>query len=265
MKKYILFFLGSLILTVGITKVILDRRDYVKPEEPVKKEATCPDFQPEYRDGKVSYYDKSYCEKHNPNCRTASGELFFENSFTAACSYDYTFGTNLRIHYKDKSVVVRCNDRGNFEKYGRVADLSKRAFEALASKRKGELEVKIEVVRSGYEMLNEYRENNGQYKLKRSPELEQGANRKAKDIYDGIEPFEHEGYQAYIEFYYGDYEVIAENLAKKILGIYDFDEVISAWHKSEGHKANMLSDEVCDVGIGEYGSIWVLHMARGAE
>ena len=117
-------------------------------EEPNFEETVYPEFQPEYRYGEVSYYDESYCKKYNSGCRTASGEVFDDTAFTAACSYDYPLGTNLRFYYGENSVVVRCNDRGSFEsKYGRIADLSKKAFETLAPIEKGIIKVKIEVLR----------------------------------------------------------------------------------------------------------------------
>ena len=148
MKKSIrivgLFLSVSLIVVTLLVKLYPDRRDYVKPEQPVGKKATYTELQPKYQVGKVSYYDRTYCEKHSPMCRTASGEVFDDRVFTCACSRDYSLGTFLKISYQDRSVIVRCNDRGNFEKYGRIADLSKTAFEALANTEKGVIKVKIE-------------------------------------------------------------------------------------------------------------------------
>ena len=114
-------------------------------KEPDTEESIRPEYWTEYYYGKVSYYDESYCEKYNPSCLTASGEVFNENALTAACSYDYPLQTLFRFHHEGRSVVVRCNDRGDFEKYGRVADLSKEAFESLGSPKSKDM-VKFEVV-----------------------------------------------------------------------------------------------------------------------
>jgi rare lipoprotein A (peptidoglycan hydrolase) len=95
---------------------------------------------------KVSYYDQSYCQKFGLDCITASGEKFDDTAFTCACSAFWALGSLLKITYQENSVVARCNDRGGFKKYGRVADLSKATFEKLAPLSKGVIEVKIEVL-----------------------------------------------------------------------------------------------------------------------
>jgi len=97
-----------------------------------------------HRSGEASFYDETYCERFNPNCITASGDRFDENAFTCACVNDYPLGTLLVVSHQKKSIVVECNDRGSFkEKYGRMLDLSKAAFEALAPISKGVIEVKV--------------------------------------------------------------------------------------------------------------------------
>lgn len=61
--------------------------------------------------------------------KTASGEIFNKNSYTAA-HRTYPFGTKLRLTYKGKSVIVRVNDRGPFIK-GRQLDMSQAAARKL--------------------------------------------------------------------------------------------------------------------------------------
>jgi rare lipoprotein A len=63
--------------------------------------------------------------------RTASGERFNTNSFTAA-HRSLPFGTRVRVKNSKtgRSVVVRINDRGPFTR-GRVIDLSKAAAQAI--------------------------------------------------------------------------------------------------------------------------------------
>lgn len=92
--------------------------------------------------GKASYYGGKFNGR-----KTASGEVFDENELTAA-HRTYKFGTKLRVvNLKNgKEVVVRINDRGPFVK-GRIIDLSKAAFKAIANTKKGVIKVKIEVVK----------------------------------------------------------------------------------------------------------------------
>jgi len=97
--------------------------------------------------GKVSYYTNRYCELYNPACKTASGEVFDDTKFTAACAQFLALGTRLRVSAGNNSVEVYCNDRGSFyESFGRILDLSKASFASLAPLSKGILTVDIEVL-----------------------------------------------------------------------------------------------------------------------
>lgn len=97
--------------------------------------------------GKVSFYTNRYCELYNPGCKTASGEVFDDTKFTAACANRFKLGTRLLVRAGNNSVTVYCNDRGSFEEsYGRVLDLSKSAFAALAPTSKGVLEVDYQII-----------------------------------------------------------------------------------------------------------------------
>ncbi len=91
------------------------------------------------------YGDDQYRDK-----LTASGESFREGSFCAA-SWDYPFGTYLKVTNKDTGyyVIVRVNDRGPSKKLvakGRILDLSKAAFAQLADVNKGIIPVTIEKI-----------------------------------------------------------------------------------------------------------------------
>ena len=79
-----------------------------------------------------------YGEKWNGR-RTANGEIFNTYELTAAHK-SLPFGTRVKVVNKTtgKSVVVRINDRGPFVK-GRTIDLSKKAFQSIASIKKGVL------------------------------------------------------------------------------------------------------------------------------
>ena len=82
--------------------------------------------------------DSFYGEKWNGR-RTANGEIFNTYELTAAHK-SLPFGTKVKVVNKTngKSVVVRINDRGPFVK-GRTIDLSKKAFQSIASINKGVL------------------------------------------------------------------------------------------------------------------------------
>jgi rare lipoprotein A (peptidoglycan hydrolase) len=95
----------------------------------------------------ASYYTTEYCERYNPSCLTASGEVFTNEGLTAACRSDILLGTKVRITSDQGSVEVRCNDRGNFSKnYGRMFDLTSTAFRQLAPLSKGVVEVTFSII-----------------------------------------------------------------------------------------------------------------------
>jgi rare lipoprotein A len=88
--------------------------------------------------GMASYYSSG--------ARTASGEAFNPNEFTAA-HRTLPFGTKLRVTNVStgQSVTVRVNDRGPFVP-GRVVDVSHSAAESLGMTGKGVAKVKLDVV-----------------------------------------------------------------------------------------------------------------------
>jgi rare lipoprotein A len=89
--------------------------------------------------GKVSWYEQGYV--------TASGERFNPNGRTIAI-WGVPFGTRLRVTdmRTKRSVIVRANDTGGFRRYGRIADLSRGAAEALGMIGRGVAYVCIERV-----------------------------------------------------------------------------------------------------------------------
>jgi len=60
---------------------------------------------------------------------TASGEIFKQDAFTCAHK-TLPFGTWLRVTFRERSVIVKVNDRGPFVK-GRMLDLSRGAAEVI--------------------------------------------------------------------------------------------------------------------------------------
>ncbi len=91
--------------------------------------------------GKASYYAMKFQFR-----KTASGERFNQYSLTAAHK-KLPFGTRVRVTNlkNSSSVIVKINDRGPFIK-GRIIDLSRTAFDAIANLDSGVIRVKIEVV-----------------------------------------------------------------------------------------------------------------------
>ncbi|MEE4278821.1 MAG: septal ring lytic transglycosylase RlpA family protein [Halieaceae bacterium] len=91
--------------------------------------------------GLASFYAAKYQFR-----KTASGERFNQLAKTAA-HRKLPFGTRLRVTNTDsgESVVVRVNDRGPFID-GRIIDLSRSAFAAIADTDLGVIHVTIEAV-----------------------------------------------------------------------------------------------------------------------
>lgn len=85
-----------------------------------------------------------YGEKHHGK-RTASGEVFDQYGLTVASNI-HKIGSKLKVTNRanGKGVVVRVTDRGGFGKYGRTLDLSKGAFQQIASLGAGTIKVDIE-------------------------------------------------------------------------------------------------------------------------
>ena len=75
--------------------------------------------------------------------KTANGEKFIPNGMTAA-HRTLPFGTRLLLTYRDKSVIVRINDRGPFVK-GKQLDLARGAAKALGCL--GNCRVKAEILK----------------------------------------------------------------------------------------------------------------------
>ena len=94
--------------------------------------------------GKASFYTVK-----SSGLVTANGERYNEDAFTCA-SMSHKFNTLLRVTNlaNGKAVIVRVNDKGNFKrKYGRIIDLTPRAFKSLAPLSQGIIKVKVEVVK----------------------------------------------------------------------------------------------------------------------
>ena len=93
--------------------------------------------------GKASFYTVK-----SSGLVTANGERYNEDAFTCA-SMSHKFNTLLRVTNIDngKSIIVRVNDRGGFKKYGRIIDLTPRAFKSIAPLSQGIIKVKVEVVK----------------------------------------------------------------------------------------------------------------------
>ncbi len=91
--------------------------------------------------GLASYYAKKFQSR-----KTANGEIFDNNSLTAAHK-SLPFGTNVLVTnlHNDKSVTVKINDRGPFIKR-RIIDLTRAAFSKIENLDKGFTKVEITVV-----------------------------------------------------------------------------------------------------------------------
>lgn len=93
------------------------------------------------KETKASYYGAKFHGK-----TTASGEIFDMYAMTAAHK-TLPFGTKVKVTNprNNKSVIVRINDRGPFIK-GRKFDLSRAAFNKIASIDRGVLTIKYRII-----------------------------------------------------------------------------------------------------------------------
>ena len=105
------------------------------------RDTTTTKAKPKVLYGTASFYSNSFHGK-----RTANGEIFSQQKFTAACNVlplgTWIKVTNLR---NGKSVIVKTNDRLH-SRMTRVVDLSKVAAEKLNYTKSGLTRVKVEVL-----------------------------------------------------------------------------------------------------------------------
>jgi rare lipoprotein A len=94
-----------------------------------------------YQEGKASFYGEIF---HGQT--TASGDVYDASAFTAA-HRTLPFNTIIRVTNKEngKSVLVRVNDRGPYGDSDRIIDLSKAAFQEIASISRGVINVTLEI------------------------------------------------------------------------------------------------------------------------
>jgi len=85
--------------------------------------------------GKASFYAEAHHGK-----TMANGRPFNMHAMTAA-SNTLPLGSNARVTSGKRSVVVKITDTGGFGKYGRIIDLSKASFKALAPLSRGVIPV----------------------------------------------------------------------------------------------------------------------------
>lgn len=99
-------------------------------------------------DGKTQVGMASWYGDKEHNRKTASGERFNKNAYTAA-HRTLPFGTMTRVTNlrNGKDVVVKINDRGPFIR-GRIIDLSYAAAKSIGLVRSGVTKVKVDVLSS---------------------------------------------------------------------------------------------------------------------
>lgn len=93
-----------------------------------------------------SFSTASFYGKEHHGKRMANGKKFNMNALTTAHK-TYKLGTKLEVTNtsNDKSVIVEVTDRGPFVK-GRDLDLSKAAFQTIASIKSGHIKVKYKIL-----------------------------------------------------------------------------------------------------------------------
>lgn len=109
---------------------------------PILEEKTVPEEVEPFFIGVASWYSETdaFINKH-----TANGEIFDDTKMTCA-TWDFPFRTRLRVTNIDngRSVTVVVNDRGPAKRLGRLIDLTRAAFEKIASTRTGIIRVIVD-------------------------------------------------------------------------------------------------------------------------
>ena len=103
---------------------------------------------PEPKHGTSDGVQRGYATYYDEPQRTASGERFDPNAFTAA-HRTLPLGTHVRVtnEKNGRSVEVRINDRGPFGKRERIIDLSKAAARELHMLDAGVVPLTVQVLR----------------------------------------------------------------------------------------------------------------------
>ena len=127
-QRIIIFVVLSGFLFVGSCSVSKNKNEFAKYEF--------------YQKGEASWYGPGFNGK-----KTASGEIFDMNKFTAA-HRKLPFGTKVKVMNlnNNKSVVVRINDRGPYKK-DRIIDLSRKAAIQIGLIKDGLAPVKIFILK----------------------------------------------------------------------------------------------------------------------
>lgn len=99
----------------------------------------------------ASWYSLESCLYEGTSGIMANGKRLNDEKLTCA-SWDYKFGTLLKVTNlaNGKSVIVEVTDRGPAKRLyrkGRILDLSKEAFRAVANFKSGVIPIKVEVVK----------------------------------------------------------------------------------------------------------------------
>ncbi len=119
----------------GIIYLSYDEQIKETPRQPFKRK-------PGLESGRASYYAMNLSGR-----KTASGEIYDPNKFTAAHP-TLPFGTKVKVTnlYNRNSVIARINDRGPYHK-SRIIDLSYAAAQKLDMISAGICEVAVEVMK----------------------------------------------------------------------------------------------------------------------
>lgn len=127
------------------TPILIDYRNhdiisgvpYAQAKEPTPTPTNAPEPTKQPRkskmwEGKVSYYSHDGCLGCHPQQITASGQPFDENALTLAFNH-LPMLTRVKVTNLDNGLNAEAivNDTGGFEKYNRIADLSKALYELL--------------------------------------------------------------------------------------------------------------------------------------
>jgi len=134
MSFYVIAIVITVILVVIFFTVLLEEAESKRNEEVVVET-------------EASWYSEESCRREGTSGIMANGKEFKDENFTCA-SWDYPFGTLLRVTNTENGKEIYCEvtDRGpskRLYRQGRTLDLSKSAFNRIASLEQGVIKVKV--------------------------------------------------------------------------------------------------------------------------
>lgn len=119
----------------GVIKEDVPMIEETEPSPTPTPEPVKDSFLPRAFEGKVSHYSVAGCIGCSPTLTMSNGETLSDDQPTIAFNH-LPLNTKVKITNLDngKSIIATVTDRGGFEKYGRIADLTPVVYGELQTK-----------------------------------------------------------------------------------------------------------------------------------